>query len=162
MLASTVGLFGAALLSLGSVSAQDGGQPTRSQIIFLSHLSPLLDYSPLSPTDDPDAGWNVSLARHATNHSGASLTLSSFFLNNLEVPGNASRIGVEFESLGDDDEDATSVSITQIGPRIFGVRRSAFAEPDTNVYNITVSTTAEGSFMELDRITLYSTLPGDM
>jgi hypothetical protein len=42
------------------------------------------------------------------------------------------------------------------------MQRSGFAEPRTNVYNISVSTnSSDGSFMELDRGYIYSTVPAD-
>jgi hypothetical protein len=140
MLVSTFGLLAAASSLVGSVSAQDSGQIQRSQLTFLSHLSPLFEYSPFSPTDDPDAGWNVSLDSHATNHTGAEMRMTGLFINNVDIQGTASNVDIGLESLGDDDRDNTEVSIRQTGPIVASVRRNAFTEPRTNVYNITVST----------------------
>jgi hypothetical protein len=76
------------------------------------------------------------------------------------IQGNASNVAIEFETLGDDDKDNTDVSFTQVGPRVASIRRSAFTEPRSKVYNITVSTnSSDGSYLAVDRVTIYSSVP---
>jgi len=141
MLPAMTGLLATALLA-SPVASQD--QPTMVQSTFLSHLSPLLEYSPNAPTDDAEQGWNVSLARHSTNYSESSVRWSGF-TRSFQLEGNASMIEVEFESAGDDSPDVTEAS-TGGGIPIVCVRRYAFAKSRSNVYNISVSTnSSDGS-----------------
>jgi hypothetical protein len=66
------------LTSLPWILAKDDRQPTAGHTFFLSHLSPLITYTPSTPTDDPVSGWNVSLARHSTTNSTASVEFAYF------------------------------------------------------------------------------------
>jgi len=66
------------LSSLQRVLAQDDRQPIAGHAFFISHLSPLISYTPSTPTDDPEAGWNVSLARHSTTNANASVEFAFF------------------------------------------------------------------------------------
>jgi hypothetical protein len=80
------------LTSLQWVLAQDDRQPTVGHAFFISHLSPLISYTPSTPTDDPVSGWNVSLARHSTTNASASVEFA-YFGNSFDVSsGNYSRL----------------------------------------------------------------------
>jgi hypothetical protein len=78
--------------SLPWVLAQDGRQQIAGHTFFLSHLSPLIGYTPSTPTNDPVSGWNVSLARHSTTNANASVDFA-YFGNSFDVSsGNYSRL----------------------------------------------------------------------
>jgi hypothetical protein len=158
MLATTIGVLALALSLARPVTSQNDRQRLATHITFFSHLSPLLEYAPSSPTDDAAEGWNVSLARHATNHSDSSVKWYGYG-SSFELQGNSSQLELQWEGAGDDSPDNTYVQ----GGSTFYVakfQRSGFAEPNTNVYNISVSTNASmGSFMEFDRGSIWSSVP---
>jgi hypothetical protein len=80
------------ITSLPWVLAQDDRQQIAGHTFFLSHLSPLIGYTPSTPTDDPMSGWNVSLARHSTTNASASVEFA-YFGNSFDVSsGNYSRL----------------------------------------------------------------------
>jgi hypothetical protein len=72
------------LTSLPWILAKDDRQPTAGHTFFLSHLSPLITYTPSTPTDDLVSGWNVSLARHSTTNANASVEFA-YFGNSFDV-----------------------------------------------------------------------------
>jgi hypothetical protein len=155
MLPATLSLLATALLASPVIGEQ---QTTMQHLTFFSHLSPLLQYSPSSPTNDPEQGWNVSLARHATNSSESRLEWSGF-ASYFELTGNSSNVVLGLESAGDDVPDYTSVST---GPYVARVQRSGFSDPRSDVYNTTVRTNgSETSYMELDRGLIRAVVPAD-
>jgi hypothetical protein len=82
------------LLSLATthlVVAQDDRQKTAGHTFFLSHLSPLFTYEPSAPTDDAEAGWNSSLARHSTTNANASVEFA-YFGTSFDITGNYSSL----------------------------------------------------------------------
>jgi len=87
-----------AIVTTQLVAAADR-QTTAGHTIFLSHLSPLITYTPSSPTDDPVSGWNVSQAQHSTINANASVEFmyfgSSFIIggnySSLDAPGRYNR-----------------------------------------------------------------------
>jgi hypothetical protein len=80
------------LTSLSWVLAKDDRQPTTGHAFFISHLSPLITYTPSSPTDDPVTGWNASLDRHSTTNPNSSVEFA-YFGNSFDVlVGNHSRL----------------------------------------------------------------------
>jgi len=80
------------LTSLQWVLAEDSRQPIAAHNFFLSHLSPLITYTPSSPTDDPASGWNASLARHSTTNANASVEFAYFGYSFDISSGNHSRL----------------------------------------------------------------------
>ena len=80
------------LTSLPWVLAKDDHQPMSGHEFFLSHLSPLITYTPSSPTDDPVSGWNASLARHSTTNANASVEFAFFGFSFDVSSGNYSRL----------------------------------------------------------------------
>jgi hypothetical protein len=72
------------LTSLPWSLAKNDRQPTVGHAFFISHLSPLISYTPSTPTDDPVSGWNVSLARHSTTNASASVEFA-YFGNSFDV-----------------------------------------------------------------------------
>lgn len=154
-------MIGLALIALsfaGPVASQN--QRLVTHITFLSHLSPLLEYTPSSPTNDAEQSWEVSLARHATNHSESSVRWYGY-ADSFALEGNASSLEFQWEGGGDDSRDNTYVSGGTTS-NVARFQRSGFAEPRTNVYNLSVSTNASmGSFMEFDRALIYSSVPAE-
>jgi hypothetical protein len=155
MLPATLSLLATALLA----SPVMGERPTTMlHLTFFSHLSPLLQYTPSSSANDPDQGWNVSLARHATNSSESRLEWSGF-ASTFELSGNSSNVVLGLESAGDDVPDYTSVSN---GGYVARFRRDAFTDPRSDVYNVSIRTNgSETSFMELDRGLIRAVVPAD-
>jgi hypothetical protein len=109
MLTTFLGLLATALMT---VPAAGQGQTTTVHITFLSHLSPLLEYTPTRPTGNAEQGWDVSLARHATDHSDSSFRWYGF-ANAFEIRGNASN--VEINSTFKERE--TTTQMTRLSPR---------------------------------------------
>lgn len=150
-----IGLLGMGLLA-SPVASQN--QPTDSQSIWLSHLSPLLEYSPTVPTDDAEQGWDVSLARHSTKSSGASVRWFGY-TSSFQLEGNSSMLEVEFEGAGDDDPDNTD-AYTGGSIATVLVRRNSFLDSGSNVYNISIGTnSSDGSYLAFNRALIYSTVP---
>jgi len=150
-----IGLLGMGLLA-SPVASQN--QPTDSQSIWLSRLAPLLEYSPTVPTDDAEQGWDVSLARHSTKSSGASVRWFGY-TSSFQLEGNSSMLEVEFEGAGDDDPDNTD-AYTGGSIATVLVRRNSFLDSGSNVYNISIGTnSSDGSYLAFNRALIYSTVP---
>ena len=159
LLPTMMGLLVAA--SMTSPVASQDRQTTIQHYTFLSHLSPLLEYTPEAPTDDSEQGWNVSLAQHSTNFSDSSVRWSGF-ATSFQILGNSSMVNAEFEAAGDDNPDDTTSYRALETSSIAYIRRSGFAEVTANVYNISVGTnTSTGSFIESDRAAILSPVPAD-
>jgi hypothetical protein len=155
MLPATLSLLATAILASPAMAERP---TTMLHLTFFSHLSPLLQYTPSSTTNDPEQGWNVSLARHATNSSESRLEWSGF-ASTFELSGNSSNVVLGLESAGDDVPDYTSVSN---GPYVARFRRDAFTDPRSDVYNVTVRTNGSAtSYMELDRGLIRAIVPAD-
>jgi hypothetical protein len=155
MLPATLSLLATAILASPAMAERP---TTMLHLTFFSHLSPLLQYTPSTTTNDPEQGWNVSLARHATNSSESRLEWSGF-ASTFELSGNSSNVVLGLESAGDDVPDYTSVSN---GPYVARFRRDAFTDPRSDVYNVTVRTNGSAtSYMELDRGLIRAIVPAD-
>jgi hypothetical protein len=155
MLPATLSLLATAILASPAMAERP---TTMLHLTFFSHLSPLLQYTPSTTTNDPEQGWNVSLARHATNSSESRLEWSGF-ASTFELSGNSSNVVLGLESAGDDVPDYTSVSN---GPYVARFRRDAFTDPRSDVYNVTVRTNGSAtSYMELDRGLIRAVVPAD-
>jgi len=97
------------LLSLTTASlvlAQDDRQATAGHTFFISHLSPLINYTPSAPTDNAETGWNVSLARHTTTNSNASIEFA-YFGNTFDIYGNHSSLDGIDRGLNNDWHEVT-------------------------------------------------------
>lgn len=83
--------------------AQNSGQTLTSHDIYLSHLSPMITYSPLSPRDtEIESGWNVSLQSHSATHNGASIEFG-YFGRTMEVWGNGTNYDWVMTNMGAPD-----------------------------------------------------------
>jgi hypothetical protein len=155
MLLATLSLLATALLASPVMGER---QSIMIHYTFFSHLSPLLQYTPSSPSNDPEQGWNVSLARHATNYSESRLAWSGF-ASYFELTGNSSNVVLGLESAADDVPDYTTVST---GPYVARFQRDASLYPRSDIYNVTVRTNgSETSYMELDRGLIRAVVPAD-
>jgi hypothetical protein len=83
------------------VMAQMQGQRLATHGFFLSHLSPLLSYTPSNPTNVSGTGWNPTLSRTKTTDSSAKVEFS-YFGHDFDLWGNWSSLeGIE-RGLNDD------------------------------------------------------------
>ena len=143
--------FLAMALMTSTVMSED--QLTMSRYTYLSHLSPLFNYTPLK--------WDVSLNRHYSNLSGATVEWYGF-ANSVEIQGNQSNTEVEVVGAGDDDPDNTMVYRNPQRSLIAWIVRNGFTGPSENVYNVSISTnTSTGSYIEFDKAYVLSTVPAD-
>ena len=58
--------------------AQPDSQVLATHTINLSHLSPIITYGSMNPTDALGSGWNTSLDRHETSDSDSWMRYSFF------------------------------------------------------------------------------------
>lgn len=81
--------------------SQREGQTLTSHDIYLSHLSPMITYLPLSPSDDIPTGWDISLERHSATRTGASIEFA-YFGRTFEVWGNGTDYDWTMSNRGED------------------------------------------------------------
>jgi hypothetical protein len=147
---------------LAAVSSVEAKQQLWTQTTYLSHLSPLLDYSPTSPTDNSAESWNISLARAETSYNNASVNWYGF-TRRFELYGNGTNLEVDFEALGDDNPDDTTKTMapgSEDNVILAGINRNGLAEQPMNVYNLSISTnSSEGSFFDFRRVFIYADVP---
>lgn len=144
-----------ALLSLLAPVHSQEGQTLTSHDIYLSHLSPMIKYLPLSPSDDIPTGWDVSLERHSATRTGASVEFG-YFGRTFEVWGNGTKYDWEMSNMGD-DTDVQYVSREETG-RPAMLAPLAGIDLDWHDVKLTLNE-SEGSFIDVRGYMLRTELP---
>ena len=98
------------LLALATPSLAQG-QTLTSHDIYLSHLSPMVKYLPVSTSEDIPTGWNVTLGSHNVTRTGASVEFG-FFGRTFEVWGNGSNYDWLMTNMGDSKVRGAAVAET--------------------------------------------------
>jgi hypothetical protein len=144
-----------ALLSLVAPVYSQDGQTLTSHDIYLSHLSPMIRYLPISPGDDIPTGWNVSLERHSATRTGTSIEFG-YFGRTFEVWGNGSEYDWEMSNKGD-NTDAQYVSRQETG-RPAMLAPLAGIDLDWHDVSLTLNE-SEDSFVDVRGYMLRTELP---
>jgi hypothetical protein len=126
-------------------------RPVAGHPVFLSHLSPLFSYYPSNPTNDGEAGWDVSLQTHSTTNNNASVQWS-YFGGGFDVTGNGSSLEWDLTNPGNDPV------VTKSPP--YSALSINFAEDDWQ--EATVRTNQSGdSYLDVRGYRLTSILPAN-
>jgi hypothetical protein len=112
------------LLCLVSWSApayaqQPSGQTLVNYNLYLSRLSPMVTYQPVSSNPEIPTGWNVTLERSRATRTGASVEVD-YFGTTFDVWGNGTDYDYTISNLG--DHDTRYFSRSEVGdPVMFGI-----------------------------------------
>jgi hypothetical protein len=133
------------------------GAGTQTHRVWLSHLSPLVTYLPDSPTNDAEAGWNVSLRSHYTTNNNASIQWS-YFGRGFTAEGNGTALELDLTNSGIDEHIARGDS----QPNDYRMVSSVLGIDQGGVQEATIKTNqSDDSCMNVTRYTLDAVVPAD-
>jgi hypothetical protein len=136
-----------------ATAQSDGGQTNIGFNIYLSHLSPLITYSPASPADNAAEGWNASLSTYSTTNNNATVNFG-YFGETFSVFGNGAEFDWEMTNRG----NADGYVITSDGGSQFVL--ATLTDVKLDWHDVSMQTNDnDGSYLDIATLQLTSYLP---
>jgi hypothetical protein len=136
-----------------ATAQSDSGQTNIGFNIYLSHLSPLITYSPTSPADNAAEGWNASLSAYSTTNNNATVNFG-YFGETFSVLGNGTKFDWEMTNRG----NADGYVITSDGGSQFVL--ATLTDVKLDWHDVSMQTNDnDGSYLDIATLQLTSYLP---